>query len=266
MCSFAAVTGDLTLTAHWTENIATLTEAEPIAPLTAMNGKQTKVSFTRSGLTAGKYSTICLPFSFTASETCTFYEFVGVTQDNNNHWVADISATTGGSADTPYIFTTDAVSVTFSNDAVAATDSYSDATAQTAVTDWTFQGTYAQISLPKDGEYNYGFAAGDGSTVAIGSFVHLVSGASAAPFRAYLKYTGTDDDWRRAASSSATLPSSIIVRIVGSNGEVTKIGTLDTHTGELSFDGWYTLTGRKLSGKPTQKGIYINNGKKIVVK
>lgn len=262
----AAVTGDLTLTAHWTENIATLTEADPIAPLTAMNGKQTKVSFTRSGLTAGKYSTICLPFSFTASETCTFYEFVGVTQDNDNHWVADISATTGGSADTPYIFTTDAVSVTFSNDAVAATDSYSDATAQTAVTDWTFQGTYAQISLPKDGEYNYGFAAGDGSTVAIGSFVHLVSGASAAPFRAYLKYTGTDDDWRRAASSSATLPSSIIVRIVGSNGEVTKIGTLDTHTGELSFDGWYTLTGRKLSGKPTQKGIYINNGKKIVVK
>lgn len=261
----AAVTGDLTLTAHWTENVATLTEADPIAPLTAMNGKQTKVSFTRSGLTAGKYSTICLPFSFTASETCTFYKFDGVKKVGDD-WVADISATTGGSADTPYIFTTDAVSVTFSNDAVAATDSYSDATAQTAVTDWTFQGTYAQISLPKDGEYNYGFAAGDGSTVAIGSFVHLVSGASAAPFRAYLKYTGTDDDWRRAASSSATLPSSIIVRIVGSNGEVTKIGTLDTHTGELSFDGWYTLTGRKLSDKPTQKGIYINNGKKIVVK
>ena len=31
-------------------------------------------------------------------------------------------------------------------------------------------------------------------------------------------------------------------------------------------DGWYTLNGVKLQGAPTQKGIYINNGKKIVVK
>ena len=29
---------------------------------------------------------------------------------------------------------------------------------------------------------------------------------------------------------------------------------------------WFTLDGRKLSGKPAQKGIYINNGKKIVVR
>ena len=31
-------------------------------------------------------------------------------------------------------------------------------------------------------------------------------------------------------------------------------------------DGWYTLDGRKLSGVPTQKGIYINNGKKMAIK
>lgn len=29
---------------------------------------------------------------------------------------------------------------------------------------------------------------------------------------------------------------------------------------------WYTLDGRRLQGKPDQKGIYINNGKKIVIK
>ena len=29
---------------------------------------------------------------------------------------------------------------------------------------------------------------------------------------------------------------------------------------------WYTIDGRKLSGKPTQKGIYIKDGKKMVVK
>ena len=30
-------------------------------------------------------------------------------------------------------------------------------------------------------------------------------------------------------------------------------------------DGWYTIDGRKLSGKPTRKGIYINNSQKTVV-
>ena len=31
-------------------------------------------------------------------------------------------------------------------------------------------------------------------------------------------------------------------------------------------DYWYTIDGRKLSGKPSQRGMYINKGKKIVVK
>ncbi|MBO6191284.1 MAG: hypothetical protein J6N98_02645 [Prevotella sp.] len=34
----------------------------------------------------------------------------------------------------------------------------------------------------------------------------------------------------------------------------------------VKADGWYTLNGVKLQGAPTEKGIYINNGKKIVVK
>ena len=33
-----------------------------------------------------------------------------------------------------------------------------------------------------------------------------------------------------------------------------------------SLGAWYDLSGRKLSGKPTQKGIYINNGKKMMKK
>jgi len=31
-------------------------------------------------------------------------------------------------------------------------------------------------------------------------------------------------------------------------------------------EGWYTLNGVKLNGVPTEKGIYINNGKKVVIK
>lgn len=262
-------TGTRSYTATWTENVATLTEANPIAPLTAWSGQQTKVNFTRSGLTAGAYSTICLPYNFTASETCTFYKFDGVKKVGDD-WVADISTTTGGTANTPYIFTTDATSVTFSNNAVVAASSYSDTDAKTTITDWTFQGTYSQISLPKTGEYDYGFAAGDGTTVAIGTFVHLKSGASAAPFRAYLKYTGSDDNWakapNRAGAANDAMPSRIIVRIVGADGGTTDIGTLDTRTGEISTGEWFDLNGRRLQGKPSTKGVYINNGKKVVIK
>lgn len=34
---------------------------------------------------------------------------------------------------------------------------------------------------------------------------------------------------------------------------------------KLTMNYWYDLEGRRLQGKPTQKGIYIQNGKKVVI-
>lgn len=31
-------------------------------------------------------------------------------------------------------------------------------------------------------------------------------------------------------------------------------------------DAWFSLDGRKLREKPAQRGIYIHNGKKIIIK
>ena len=31
-------------------------------------------------------------------------------------------------------------------------------------------------------------------------------------------------------------------------------------------DAWYTLDGRKLQGEPTTKGVYVKNGKIVVIK
>ncbi len=39
----------------------------------------------------------------------------------------------------------------------------------------------------------------------------------------------------------------------------------DNSTDDIN-DRWYTLDGRSLSGKPTKKGLYINNGSKVVIK
>ena len=51
------------------------------------------------------------------------------------------------------------------------------------------------------------------------------------------------------------------------SGESTGIISVDGAEGTVNgSDMWYTLDGRKLQGKPTQRGIYINNGKKVVIK
>ena len=95
-----------------------------------------------------------------------------------------------------------------------------------------------------------------------------MAGASIAPFRAYLKYTAPVSNAPRRGAAEEALPSRMTVRLVNADGDVTAIGTIDTKTGEIRFDSeaWYTLDGRRLNGKPAQKGVYINNGKKIIVK
>ena len=108
----------------------------------------------------------------------------------------------------------------------------------------------------------------------VGDFVRVASDAKIRPMRAYLLWNNEPNSanarsfTRGAAATDEELPQSIIVRLVGSNGETTGIGTLDTKTGEMTFDSevWYTLDGVRLSAKPTKKGLYINNGKKIVIK
>ena len=66
--------------------------------------------------------------------------------------------------------------------------------------------------------------------------------------------------------SAQELPQSITVRLLDASGTVTNVGEIDMETGELSFDGWYTLQGVKLDSEPTEPGIYINNGKKVSIK
>ncbi len=269
-----------TIDAQWTENVATLNEtANALDELTAMSGKQTKVTFTRSGLTANSYSTMCLPFDFTAPSGCTFYAFTGVEwSTTNDQWEATIteqaSATTL-SAHTPYIFKCTGTSATFTNNAVIAASSYDNALVEVGATSgtdqaWKFKGTYTPLSWASADptEPTYGFSTYvPNETIAAGTFVRFVKGASLAPFRARLIYSGTDTHLnapRRAGANE--LPVIIIVRIIGINGETTSIGTLDTRTGEVTTDGWYTLGGMKLKGQPNQQGIYIHNGRKEVIR
>ena len=50
------------------------------------------------------------------------------------------------------------------------------------------------------------------------------------------------------------------------DGSTTAIGAITAEGVAVPAEGWYNLNGVKLNGMPTEKGIYINNGKKLVVK
>ena len=46
----------------------------------------------------------------------------------------------------------------------------------------------------------------------------------------------------------------------------TTIRKIDLNTMTVMEDCYYTLQGVKLNTRPTQPGIYIHNGKKVVIK
>ena len=81
------------------------------------------------------------------------------------------------------------------------------------------------------------------------------------------RYTGTTMPAQKAylLLSSNAAPS---LSMTFGDEETTGISPIEN--GELrienSTDAWYTLDGRRLSEKPTRRGIYINNGKKVFVK
>ena len=51
------------------------------------------------------------------------------------------------------------------------------------------------------------------------------------------------------------------------DGSQTSIGPAErAEIAEIKADAWYTVNGVRLSGKPSQKGVYIHGGRKVVVK
>ena len=244
---------------------------------------------------SGKAATVILPFSYICdgSEGGKFFGFKEVVYDYDQHiWVCTMkepgnTAATSLTANTPYLFMPSDAVMSFPNISsmtggvvtllpTTANDGlYGVATTDAA---WNFHGTYKGKSWAVASN-DYGFAAqsgteaGGAATVEAGQFVRFTTGAFIKPMRCYLSYVGTSAPapargLTRSAAATDDLPQSITVRLVSRNGETTAIGEIDTKTGELSFDSeaWYTLDGVRLSGKPSTKGIYINNGRKIVIK
>lgn len=245
--------------------------------------KVSQVALQRS-FTENQPATVMLPFSLGDGQAVnggSFYKFSGVTKDGDE-WKALFTEVATLKANTPYLFMPSATGqMTFNlNGGTVTLNTTTTGDAGSTASYWEFRGTYAKVqwdgtaSDPSDLSKTYGFAKGNGTTIAAGQFVHFAAGAWLKPMRCYLVYNGSTEggtfqnarSMTRGAGSTEELPQTITVVLLSSSGETTGIGTLDTKTGDITLDGWYTMDGRKLEGKPTKKGLYINNGRKIVIK
>jgi hypothetical protein len=93
---------------------------------------------------------------------------------------------------------------------------------------------------------------------------------------------GDDFGWYRLAADytlkahSAYLPlltssvytggGAIAITMDFGDGEVTDINKVEADDDANADGDWYTLNGLKLEKKPTKKGVYIKDGRKVVVK
>ncbi len=254
--------------------------------------KVSSVTYNRT-FSQGVAATVILPFNYTCNdnEGGKFYGFKEVTYDYDQHiWVCTMKEpgeegsnnVTSLTANTPYLFMPSDTKMKFPNienmtnrvvtllPTTANEGLYGGATTDY---DWNFYGTYkgkTWTEVSKDyGFAAYGSTAVHGEVVEAGQFVRFATGAFIKPMRCYLSYVGTSAPAPAKGitrSGGDDMPQSITVRLVNRNGVTTAIGELNTKTGELTFDGWYTMDGARLNGKPSKSGVYINNGKKIVLK
>lgn len=229
---------------------------------------------------AGVASTVCLPADMPVGDNQHAYEFVGIAQDALGEWTAtmqepDLPVLV---ANRPYLFLSDVTSTIIWTVPFVPAQTRLSWTTETPTTvrvgDWVLHGMFEK-RVWDEGDYDvfYGFSADEVAATAItegvhaGDFVRVGKNTVIRPLRAFMEYCGTGSfpaPGRNGARPATQLPEKIKVVLLDKSGSTTAIGTLNTETGEAS--DWYDLSGRKLDKQPTQKGVYINNGKKVVKK
>ena len=212
----------------------------------------------------GAWNTICLPFDVTiAGSPLAGAEARALTSGSIDGTTLNLTfgnAVTELVAGTPYIIKWESgdnlVSPVFSGVTIDADadGSYDTETASPAVTTDNrvrFLGTYKSTA----------FDAEDKSILLMGgnnTLYYPTAGAGIGAQRAYFKI---GDDGALLAR-----------RLTAFNidfGDDETTGIISVHDSGFTVNGsdvWYTLDGRKLDGKPSVKGVYVNNGRKVIIK
>ena len=208
----------------------------------------------------GSWNTICLPFdveiegSVLDGAVARKLTATSITGDETTGQTLHLTfgdAVTELKAGVPYIIKWDGgsniVDPVFTGKAISNTEPTT-VTSQDGMV--SFIGTYGTVSL----------AANDKSNIYFGSANKLFwpdQNVTVGAFRAYFKINET------AAVNAKGITGFVID--FGENGETTAIHNAEFIMQNDDADAWFTLDGIRLNGKPSKKGMYIHNGKKVVV-
>ena len=241
--------------------------------LQTYNGKSAD-AITLSGRTlykGGMWNTLCLPFDVEIETS----PLVGATAKYlNNATFAEgtltlefkdvVSYTSGGSthtylqAGTPYFIKWTTVGDPIQNPKFSycflASTEPTDITFDGVL---TFRGNYNPLSISTKGDNTKLYLADDNT-------ISYPKGATTiGAFQAYFQLA---DGITADESSVANVDGITYIKLKLGNGIATGITNTDFTDDTDKADVWYSIDGCRLTGKPTQKGIYINKGKRIIIK
>ena len=254
-------------------------DADNTAAISGSTGQRNVILQGRKLWKDGAWNTLCLPFAMTAEQvtaqlapaklmTLSSSAFAGQELTLNFEdattiepgkpyiikWTRPDGYTVDGGFDiTNPVFTGVTIPSGYtSSDAITAAL----ATASCSTDYVTFIGTYGPTAIYTDPATNLYLGAGN-------KLYYPSSAKDINSFRAYFQL----NNGLTAGTPDTSTGVRAFVLNFGDNDETTGIipTTNFTNYTNSDSDAWYDLSGRKLSGKPTKPGLYINNGRKILV-
>ncbi|MBR6884587.1 MAG: hypothetical protein IKN01_02615, partial [Prevotella sp.] len=214
----------------------------------------------------GKWNTLCLPFSLSAAQIAAHADFAGATLKTLDADAKNGFDTTDGTlylsfkdateieAGVPYLVKwesgepiTDPVfeGVTVSSTAAQAVESTT-----AGLESIQMVGCYSPESVTADDKSI--LFLGDANTLYYSTIDRQIRSCRAYFSVPYIK----NNAGAKARAFALSFDGEDVTGILGVSADSTDVK-----------DGvWYSLDGVRLSGKPTQRGLYINNGKKVVIK
>ena len=222
-----------------------------------------------------KWNSIVLPFEISIAELSSKFGYAifnvadaANTEAGKVAFKIEMAANYDGNiipANTPLLIKTnvavaDATTITFGPKEIVApaTPQFGDAINATG---YKFRGTYAPMTVSKTSEYADNFYFWTGTTdkpSRIKSDSQYDNVWVIKPFSAYV-------DQSAASAAHGTELEFTYEDLNGQTTTVKGISIDDINSDKLN-EGIYNLNGVKMNNVPTQKGIYIMNGKKVVVK
>ena len=242
--------------------------ADNSADISAANGKTRNVVLSdRTLYKDGKWNTLCLPFNLTAEQIAAHTDFAGAklmelnTDGKNGFDATDgtlylaFKEATAIVAGVPYLVKWDAAGDDFTSPVFSGVTI--NATASTTVSDYDdelaevqMKGCYSPVSVD----------ANDKSILFLGDENTLYYSSVNRNIRSCRAYFSVPYIKQNAGVKARAF------HLDFGDEEATGILEISADSKEKKDDAWYSLAGVRLSGKPTQRGIYINNGNKVVIK